>query len=294
MKLHALGAALVFCIAVMPGALYAAEEPAALPACTDCHDAMKSLAVTPHGRGMAKRDEIPNAVCEKCHGDGREHIEGGGDKTKIFKPAGLEGSNKTCLSCHNISTDRINRHTGVHANSKQVNCLTCHSIHAADAHSAHLLAKPELALCETCHISQVASFRNKPYAHRLGRGGMECDSCHEPHARGGKQSLKSTRAGEMPCLTCHSDKRGPFVFQHGAVAIGDCTTCHEAHGSSNPMRLKRATVAQLCIECHSPLGTMTLGAQPPAFHNLSDPRYQNCTTCHVAIHGSNRDPQLLK
>jgi nitrate/TMAO reductase-like tetraheme cytochrome c subunit len=55
-------------------------------------------------------------------------------------------------------------------------------------------------------------------------------------------------------------------------------------------------VAQLCIECHSPIASVstTFGSQPPSFHNLSLPRYQNCTTCHVAIHGSNRDPQLLK
>jgi nitrate reductase cytochrome c-type subunit len=51
---------------------------------------------------------------------------------------------------------------------------------------------------------------------------------------------------------------------------------------------------QVCIECHSPITGGTLGSQPPSFHNLTSPRYQNCTTCHVAIHGSNRDPQLLK
>ena len=76
--------------------------------------------------------------------------------------------------------------------------------------------------------------------------------------------------------------------------MGDCTSCHEPHGSSNPKQLKRATVYQVCIECHSPIGGTTLGSQPPSFHNLSSPRYQNCTTCHVAVHGSNRDPQLLK
>ena len=27
---------------------------------------------------------------------------------------------------------------------------------------------------------------------------------------------------------------------------------------------------------------------------LSDPRYLQCTKCHVAIHGSNRSPQLFK
>jgi DmsE family decaheme c-type cytochrome len=274
----------------------APDEPAALPACSDCHaDQAKTFAANAHARGQVKKGEVANTLCESCHGDGKAHIEGGGDKEKIFKPVGLIGSNKSCLSCHDISTDRISRHAGMHANSAAVNCLTCHSIHSSE-HTPHLLAKKQLALCDSCHMTEVSSFRNKPYAHRLGRGGMECASCHEPHGRPGAGSLRTTRAGELPCLNCHSEKRGPFVFQHGAIAVGDCLTCHEPHGSSNPRRLKRATVAQLCIECHSPIASVstTLGSQPPSFHNLSLPRYQNCTTCHVAIHGSNRDPQLLK
>jgi DmsE family decaheme c-type cytochrome len=271
-----------------------ASEQTALPACTDCHDAMKTFGSNPHAHGLAKKGEVPNALCESCHGDGRAHIEGGGDKEKIYRPAGVAGANKTCLTCHDVSTDRISRHGGVHANSATVNCLTCHSIHSSEQRAPHLLAKPQLALCENCHATQVASFRNKPYAHRLGRGGMECASCHEPHGLPGRENLRTTRAGELPCLSCHAEKRGPFVFQHGAQAVGDCLTCHEPHGSSNPKQLKRATVAQLCIECHSPTATPTLGSQPPSFHNLSLPRYQNCTTCHVAVHGSNRDPQLLK
>jgi DmsE family decaheme c-type cytochrome len=273
----------------------APAEPAALPACSDCHaDQAKAFAANAHACGQIKKGEIPNTLCESCHGDGKAHIEGGGDKEKIFKPVGLLGSNKTCMSCHDISTDRISRRAGMHANSAQVNCLTCHSIHSSEAHAPHLLAKKQLALCDSCHMTQVAAFKNLPYAHRLGRGGMECSSCHEPHGRPGAASLRTTAAGELPCLSCHADKRGPFVFQHGAIAVGDCMTCHEPHGSSNPRRLKRAVVSQLCLECHSPISGTTLGSQPPSFHNLSLSRYQNCTTCHVAIHGSNRDPQLLK
>ena len=264
--------------------------------CYDCHDQAKSFAANRHSLGKAsKTGEIPNSVCESCHGNGTAHMEGGGDKTLIYKPVGPEGANKTCLKCHDTNTNRWSRHTGMHANSTTVNCLTCHSIHSSDPKTASLLVKPQIALCDTCHSTQVASFRNKPYAHRIGRGGMECTSCHEPHGRPGRDSLRATPAGEqMPCLNCHTDKRGPFVFQHGSMALGDCTTCHEVHGSTNPKQLKRSNVWQLCIECHSPIGGTTLGSQPPSFHNLRFARYQNCTTCHVAIHGSNRDPQLLK
>jgi len=272
----------------------AAPEAEATPLCSDCHDQAKSFAANPHAQGQARKGEIPNALCTSCHGDGTAHMEAGGDKELIYKPAGLSGANKTCLTCHDLTTDRISRHAGVHANAVTVHCLTCHSIHAGDPYAPHLLSKPQSALCSSCHSTQSASFRNKPFAHRLGRGGMECSSCHEPHGLPGLENLKTTKAGEMACLTCHAEKRGPFVFQHGAMAVGDCLTCHEAHGSSNPKQLKRATVAQLCIECHSPIGSATLGSQPPSFHNLSLPRYQNCTTCHVAVHGSNRDPQLMK
>lgn len=263
--------------------------------CFDCHDQAKVFGTNPHAHGKVKNGEMPNSVCESCHGSGTAHMEGGGDKTLIYKPVGVEGANKVCLTCHDTNTQRWARHTGMHANSAAVNCLTCHSIHSSDPRTPTLLAKPQLALCATCHSTQVASFRNKPYAHRIGRGGIECSSCHEPHGRPlAGESLQKTPAGELPCFGCHTDKRGPFVFQHGSVAIGECMTCHEPHGSSNPKQLKRANVWQLCIECHSPVTSNTLGSQPPSFHNLTSSRYQNCTTCHTAIHGSNRDPQLFK
>lgn len=281
-----------------PPQAQAAAEPAAVPACGDCHELAKAFTANAHARGKTEKGAdgtavVPNAVCESCHGSGAAHIESGGEKDKIYKPAGLAGADKTCLQCHDLATQHVTRRAGMHSNTAAVNCLSCHSIHAA-SREPHLLAKPQLALCNTCHSTQVASFRNLPYAHRVGRAGMNCSSCHEPHGRPARESLRLSQAGEVACAECHADKRGPFVFQHGSFAIGECTTCHEAHGSANPKRLKRANVWQLCIECHSPIEGTTLGAQPPSFHNLSDPRYRNCTTCHVAIHGSNRSPQLLK
>ncbi|HEX7528849.1 MAG TPA: cytochrome c3 family protein, partial [Thermoanaerobaculia bacterium] len=88
--------------------------------------------------------------------------------------------------------------------------------------------------------------------------------------------------------------RGPFIFTHVNGVAGDCTSCHVPHGSSYPHQLQRATIAAQCLECHSTLSKGTLGSQPPSFHDISLPRYRNCTTCHVAVHGSQRSPQLLK
>lgn len=260
--------------------------------CGDCHEQAKAFAHNPHARGEVKDGVVPNSTCETCHGDGAAHMEAGGDKEKIAVPRGLQGANETCLMCHDSSTDRRSHRTGMHANSNAVHCLSCHAVHSEER---RLLARPELAVCASCHSSQVSSFRNKPYTHRLGRGGMNCSSCHEPHGRPGKESIRQTPAGETACMGCHSDKRGPYVFEHGGASLGDqCQNCHDPHGSVNPNQLRRTQIAQLCLECHSPITHETLGSQPPSFHNLNNPRFLNCTTCHVAVHGSNRSPQLLK
>jgi len=270
-----------------------------LPDCVSCHeDQGKKAPGSPHARipgAEYGKAGVGNAPCSSCHGPGTKHMESSGeDKSdvKVFK--GREGSD-FCLTCHGSSkVPHASFQTGIHASTAVVNCLSCHSVHSSDPKQAHLLVKQSSELCASCHAPEAASFRNKPFAHRIGRGGMECASCHDPHGLAKDKGLRLTRYGESPCLNCHAEKRGPFVFEHVNQVVGTCTSCHEGHGSSNNKRLTRATVASLCLECHSNLSTNTLGSQPPSFHNISLPRYQNCTTCHVAVHGSNLSPSLLK
>jgi DmsE family decaheme c-type cytochrome len=269
------------------------EAPAAL--CGDCHEEAKTFASNPHALWARKKPtpSSPNALCESCHGDGTKHIESGGEKALIRGFHGRAGAD-FCVTCHGSTKAHASFATGVHASTETVNCLTCHSVHKADPKSATLLSRPADALCASCHPTQNALLREKPFAHRLGRGGLRCVSCHDPHGKSGRDSLRLTRTGELPCFGCHAEKRGPFVFEHVTGVAGDCLSCHEPHGSSNPKELIRARVDRLCLECHSTLSAETLGSQPPSFHNLRLPRYQNCTTCHVAVHGSNLSPALLK
>jgi DmsE family decaheme c-type cytochrome len=274
----------------------AAGQAAAL--CGDCHeDQVKAFAANPHARMPEKWRPTagsPNSLCESCHGDGTKHIDASGDKAFI-RGFHTRADADTCLSCHLPTGDHSGLRGGIHTNSEAVRCTTCHSVHSPNPKSPHLLSKAPVPLCASCHVVQTASLATKPFAHRLGRGGLDCTSCHDPHGRPGKESLKKTRDGEMPCLTCHAEKRGPFVFEHPPSGlVGDCTTCHQPHGSSNPKQLTRANVFQLCLECHSTLSASTFGSQPPSFHNISLPRYRNCTTCHVAIHGSNLSPIFFK
>jgi hypothetical protein len=56
--------------------------------------------------------------------------------------------------------------------------------------------------------------------------------------------------------------------------------------------LMRSQVNLLCLECHS-LTVDTGAPATPTFHNQAQ-KYQACTLCHVAIHGSNFDPFFFK
>jgi DmsE family decaheme c-type cytochrome len=106
------------------------------------------------------------------------------------------------------------------------------------------------------------------------------------------------QANEQSCVQCHADKRGPFLFEHAALRVDGCNSCHAPHGSANPRLLNRPVVFTLCLECHNGApGFGRTGQGIPsqsASHNMADPRYQNCTTCHVKIHGSNADARFLR
>lgn len=274
----------------------AGGKKAPTAACADCHaDQAKAFGANPHGRAwfLLTKDGSPNGVCESCHGSGTKHMEAGGDKSLINTMKGAKAVD-TCVTCHEKKTNEFHSfRDGVHANQPAVNCGTCHSVHGSNWKNRSLLVSKELDTCTNCHQTQAGMLKDKPFTHRVGRGGFECSSCHDPHGRG-PSALKLTKEGDLPCVKCHAEKKGPFAFEHVGPTTGSCLTCHEPHGSNNPKMLKRSNVAQLCIECHSNLGQRTLGTQVPAQHSIYAQRWQNCTTCHTAVHGSNRSPSLMK
>jgi predicted CXXCH cytochrome family protein len=66
------------------------------------------------------------------------------------------------------------------------------------------------------------------------------------------------------------------------VKTEGCNSCHTPHGSTNPRFLRVSQINLLCLQCH------TFPVQGPAgpTHNQAT-KYQACTMCHAAIHGSN-------
>lgn len=119
-----------------------------------------------------------------------------------------------------------------------------------------------------CHSAQLKhEFLHGPTAVQA------CDVCHE-WVDPAKHSFSLKRTGKDLCSFCHIDKtgqEGPVV--HAPVAKGECTGCHDPHGSTTPLMLKKGTIAEMCTSCH----TKTISAS-----HVHGPAATECTACHQA------------
>ncbi len=249
--------------------------------CLTCHDIAADFSHNPH----AKQE------CEACHGPGSAHVDSGGDDKSIgFKSHPPKWANQQCLACHGDNPDVSDFFKAAHGRNG-LSCISCHEIHPSGVRFS-LLKTKEVNLCIGCHQTARADFL-KPFHHPVLEESMKCSNCHSPHQENLRPNMKRAAASAQACVACHSDKRGPFVFEHVPVRVNSCQSCHEPHGAMNARMLRRNEVHQLCLECHS-MTSNVLTAQPPAFHDIRSPRFRQCTVCHRQIHGSNADPALLK
>jgi DmsE family decaheme c-type cytochrome len=261
--------------------------------CKTCHeDIYNSFEKTRHWNAKSKTGQgIAAQGCEACHGPGNEHVEGGGDKTKIFvfETASAKEVSARCLECHAKGKDQMNFARSAHHQSG-ISCLTCHSSHHAKT-DEFLLVKAQPELCYTCHLKMKAQF-NMPFHHRVEEGLVQCSDCHNPHGGFIGKQLRSAAARDTVCFTCHVDKQGPFVFEHQPIKPEGCEACHSPHGSPNPHMIKTSNLNILCLKCHTG-SSFSSASGTPDFHNQAA-QFQACTICHAAIHGSNFDRHLLK
>lgn len=259
--------------------------------CKTCHEDMpskdfyKQYEASPHfATTLDTKKGAEWHGCEACHGPGKAHVEGGGDKTKIFnfKNASAADISARCLDCHQYGEEHGNYARSVHLQNG-VGCTDCHDPHHAKE-SQFIMKDKAPQLCYGCHLEVKQQF-TRTFHHRVNEGLVKCVDCHNPHGGFQVRQLRTSASQDTVCFKCHTDKQGPFVYEHEAVRFEGCTACHTPHGNSNPRLLKRSQVNLLCLECHA--FSADAGAPAtPTFHNQAQ-KYQACTLCHTAIHGSN-------
>ena len=240
--------------------------------CADCHeDLAKAFMLKPHA--------VSNS-CTDCHGDAEKHLEeGGGPTIFAFKPTDIpkEKSNK-CLSCHKRSNSR---YLASPHGKASMDCTTCHVMHSEKTKPS-LLKTSATKNCAMCHEDVFSLFQLNE-RHRLQEGILSCTTCHNPHEPAIKERLGGFK--HESCLKCHTDKGGPYLYEHLSSRIEGCTACHEVHGTPNRHMLTHQSTSDLCFSCH---------AGAPSWHSRFDSTTTNCTVCHSTIHGSNLSKIFLK
>jgi DmsE family decaheme c-type cytochrome len=227
--------------------------------------------------------------CESCHKGAAQHaqtrMEGNEDKPPSLKALPAAEIDKTCLTCHDKGR-QANWHGGMHER-RQVTCISCHSVHSSKSVQALLKTPRETETCTTCH-TQIRSKLMRVSHHPVREGLMGCASCHDPHD-GTKTKMVSANWVNEKCYECHTEKRGPFLWEHAPVRE-NCMNCHDPHGS-NHEKLLQAKQPYLCQRCHLNTrhpGTLYDGRNAVLASSVSNRAVEHgCRNCHQNIHGGN-------
>jgi DmsE family decaheme c-type cytochrome len=260
-----------------------AEEVVDRNDCKTCHEAaVVKLETTAHAT-LAQS-------CTACHSGAAEHLKSNlekGEPGPISKLTTAKAAdvNKTCLACHEKG-NQANWDGGLH-DRRGVACTNCHSVHAFKSEKAQLKSTRDSETCFTCH-AQIRAKGQRVSHHPVREGQMSCSSCHNPHDSTKPKMIQAEWVTEQ-CLKCHTEKRGPFLWEHAPVRE-NCMLCHDPHGS-NHEKLLLAKQPYLCQRCH--LNTRHPGTLYDQRNTLGGPSVSNravehaCRNCHQNIHGGN-------
>jgi DmsE family decaheme c-type cytochrome len=259
--------------------------------CKTCHESAFSTAFARSSHAGVEQS------CESCHKGavvhGKAQMEGDSSKPAP-SVKGLKASeiNATCLGCHEKGR-QASWAGGMH-DRRGVDCTSCHSVHSFTTKKSQLKAASASESCYSCHPALRAQALRTSH-HPVREGLMECTSCHNPHDGSRPKMINADWANEL-CLQCHTEKRGPFLWEHAPVRE-NCLNCHNPHGSNHD-KLLVAKQPYLCQRCHlntrhpgtfydgrvagnpnpgvSPIGTASNRATEHA-----------CKNCHQYVHGGN-------
>lgn len=306
-----LGLAGVFSLLLAGAEVFAADAPRAVAPeaeiCKGCHEKyVETYLTTKHGQ----QGNLKGPDCQTCHANALEHAKAGGGRgvggVLGFNSKAIPAVKKSavCLSCHEGNRHLAFWDSGRHAKN-DVACNDCHSLHGKPGPGATIALKhpnPLIApyqttqrqlqyeTCVTCH-KQIRTQILKNSHHPIIEGKVNCTDCHNPHGALSRAMVKSESIPQL-CTGCHSEKRGPFMWEHPPVEE-NCLTCHNSHGS-NHKRLLAMPAPNVCQDCHDAArhpGTAYSGAMgwipvPPSATNTRLIA-RGCVNCHASIHGSN-------
>ncbi|HEY8665308.1 MAG TPA: cytochrome c3 family protein [Tepidisphaeraceae bacterium] len=255
------------------------HKPVADAKCLSCHnphggatrlvlrkDTMAELCATCHDDVTKKRTHIHGPVaagsCAACHDAHRS------DHKKLLVAEGRE----LCTSCHDDMNKQLKEAKFVHKPAAEGDCQQCHEPHASD--QVMQLKKAPAELCLSCHEKIKDRVEKATHKHPVVTEGAACLTCHTPH--GGTLAKLQKDVPIKTCLTCHDKKikdadghvvaavselTSKNLYLHGPAKEGNCSGCHEVHGSDQTRLLAKSYPEtfytsfeiekyDLCFSCH--------------------------------------------
>jgi predicted CXXCH cytochrome family protein len=209
----------------------AREIPLNLPAYTSCLHCHVS-GMQPPAPGTDNRYPEPpfthnGVACERCHGPGDAHVEGGA----IVNPAKLTPARRDdiCMQCHlegKAAIERPGRHVYEFRPGDQLSDYVRYFL-LVNAQGSGLGA-----------VSQVEAFAQSQCKKKSGDA-MSCTSCHNPHQSSSASASEEDRVAfyRGKCLGCHG---ADFAAKHHPDRP-DCTACHMPASASTDVAHTQVT-----------------------------------------------------
>ena len=241
----------------------------------------------PAPKPMSVHPPYSQGECSRCHESGPQ--------LKVPQPS-------LCFQCHENFLDRVKfKHTA--AESGQ--CATCHNPH--ESQNEKLLQHLGRAMCLECHDDpvKIAALNENPPAKELSlvkpAPAAKAPPAEKAKPEGEVAQKNASEASDLPVadpalvakdipLITNDIPVPKALANHTAKVVhqpveGDCSECHDPHGSNNKGNLKKPLV-ETCFSCHDDFLKTVKFKHDPAGNG-------ECMSCH-APHASDNKGLLLK
>ncbi|GBE53340.1 cytochrome c nitrite reductase pentaheme subunit [bacterium BMS3Bbin14] len=189
-----------------------------LAAC-HAHDRLKKyFDASTMGAQLKKESGLPLVDCESCHGPGSLAIKG--LTRKLVAENAKKGIKTTC------------------------DYKTLIDLKALPAPAQSLI-------CLKCHTANATFNLHNWNASIHAVNGVSCFDCHTVH-KSPDLKVRPIDTARL-CFRCHQTTQVEFSLpSHHPVNEGRvfCTDCHNPHGGSSAMLLRKKTIKATCVQCH--------------------------------------------
>jgi predicted CXXCH cytochrome family protein len=295
------------------------HQPVKTGDCLPCHN--------PHGGKTAKliRGNSMKETCNQCHKDvvgTQKNVHGpvaAGACEACHSPHAakhpkllVEQGKALCTTCHKEMSDQLKRAKVTHKPVMEGDCSSCHDPHASNF-KMQVKSEP-VALCTGCHDKVKSAAMDSKFKHSIVTADQGCMNCHTAHG-GPLASLMKAQPVDV-CIKCHNtDQKTPDgrvvkgvpevtnakLIKHGPVKDGNCSGCHNVHGSDVTRLLSKNYPESfyakfdpenfaLCFSCHDPKLVQTKeaqgltgfrnGTQNLHFVHVDKEKGRTCRACH--------------